>query len=94
MTRLERLKAALKTRDYEADTVDALLAFAYYAGREEATKESHDKYTALIEGQNKRAATCRYHHMVRYIIGEQKYIYSPDYAGDKLETYGDIETVL
>lgn len=94
MTRIERVKAAIKAGGYEKDTLDALIAFAYYAGREEATKESHDKYNALIEEQNKRADECRYSHMAHKVVGDQKYIYSPDYAGDMLETYGSDETEL
>ena len=55
MTIIERVKTALKTGDYEKDSLDKLISMAYYIGRESATKEVSDLYNDLIAEQNKRA---------------------------------------
>ena len=81
---------------YDMDTDDwrKLVAMAYYLGRESATKEVSDKYKELIHNQRKRASECRYKNMANKIIGNQDYIYFPDYAGDMTALFGSDETNL
>lgn len=70
-------------------TVDKMIAMAYYMGYEMATREVSDQYNTLIAAQRKRANACRYSKMANAIIGDQDYIYSPDYAGDMTNTFGN-----
>ena len=90
-----RIKEAVyKLDNKDDDTLDKLLAIAYYMGREEATKEISDKYNALLAEQRRRAEQRRYYKMAREIIGESQMIYSPDYAGEMGSTFGDDLTAL
>lgn len=93
-TLINRVKAACNNCDMEHDTIDKLIAFAYYMGREEATREVSDKYTALIERQRERAAACRYKHMAATVVGPERYIYSSDYAQEMTGLFGSDTTQL
>lgn len=94
-TARNRIKEAVhKSDNKDDDTLDKLLAIAYYMGREEATKEISDKYNALLAEQRRRAEQCRYYKMAREVIGESQMIYSPDYAGEIGSTFGDDLTAL
>lgn len=92
MTIIERVKSALKTTGYDKDSLDKLIAMAYYIGRESATRKVSDDYNALIAEQKKRADECRYTHMAHKVIGDKNYIYHSDYAGDMTATFGSDET--
>lgn len=91
----DRIKEAVYAdKDMESDNLNKLLALAYYMGREEATRETSDKYNAVLEAQRKRAEACRYYKMAAAIIGNFKAVYSPDYAGEMSLTFGDDVTEL
>ncbi len=92
MTIIERVKTALKTGNYEKDSLDKLISMAYYIGRESATKEVSDLYNDLIADQNKRADECRYNIMAHKVVGDHRYIYRSDYAGDMTASFGSDET--
>ena len=92
MTIIERVKSAIKASDYENDSLNKLVAMAYYMGREDATRRVSDDYTALIAEQNKRADECRYSRMAHKIVGDKNYIHHTDYAGDMTATFGSDET--
>lgn len=94
MTILERVKSIINGRwdivgnQNKPASIDKMILMAYYIGRESATKEVSDKYTALIKEQRERAGNCRYHKMANVIIGDKDYIYSCDYAQDMTTTFG------
>jgi len=95
MTVLERVKECVNHNgnvDYDVDSIEKVIALAYFIGREEATKEVSDKYTALLAEQRERANNCRYKHLAHSVIGDTDYIYSPDYAQDMTATFGSDET--
>ena len=92
MTILEKVKGGVNNLNCDVDSIEKVIALAYFIGREEATKEVSDKYTALLTEQRKRANNCRYKHMVHSIIGDTEFIYSPDYAQDMTATFGSDET--
>ena len=73
MTIIERVKSAIKASDYENDSLNKLIAMAYYMGREDATRRVSDDYTALIAEQNKRADECRYSRMAQNCWGQELY---------------------
>lgn len=77
-----------KGYDMETDDVSKLVAIAYFMGREEAAKEICDKARAVYSEQRERANACRYHNLANKIIGNIKYIYSSDYAGDMTAMFG------
>lgn len=90
-----RIKEAVySSDDKEDDKLDKLLALAYYMGREEATREVSNKYNAVLEAQRQRAEACRYHKMAAAIVGDVKFVYSPNYAGEVTATFGNDETEL
>ena len=92
MTILEKVKTCVENHDCDKDCVEKLIALAYFIGREEATKEVSDKYTALLSEQRERANNCRYKHLAHFVIGDTRYIYFPDYAQDMTATFGSDET--
>lgn len=95
MTAKERIMQIVNNRtNMDADTAEKLIYLAYYIGRESATKETSDKYNALIAAQNERAEKSRYRHFAKSIIGDQKYIYCSDYAGEMTSIFGNDITNL
>jgi ABC-type enterochelin transport system substrate-binding protein len=94
MTLIERVKVALDNADYEKDTIDKLINFAYFMGRETAVKELADKYTALIDEQRARAVQCRYSNMAMKVIGDKRFIYASDYRQDMTGLFGSDETAI
>ena len=93
-TIIERIREAVDHFDVDADSIDNLIACAYYIGREEATREVSDNYTKLIRQQRERASQCRYHKMANDVIGPDDYIYHSDYGMNVLEQFGSNETSL
>jgi hypothetical protein len=94
MTIIERVKQCVKSLDCETDSIEKVIALAYYIGKEEATREVSDSYKKLIQEQRKRAAECRYKHMAEKVIGDQNYIYFSDYAGDITGLFGSDDTKI
>lgn len=91
MTYKVLLKIALKNYwDWNKDPeAIKIMQYAYYAGKERATKIICDKASEIFAEQRKRAKECRYHKMAEQIIGGQTMIYSPHYSGDFQEAFGD-----
>ncbi len=77
----ERTREAIANHDFSngQESIDALIAYAYYLGKCEATKEVSDKYADLLAEQHKKADECRYHRMANEIVGDKDYIYTGDY---------------
>lgn len=102
MTLIERVRHSMEwdeeKRDYrndmESDNLDRLISFAYYMGREEATRQISDQYNALIQQMRARANACRYPHMANRIIGDRDFIYSNDYGQAFMSTFGRDKTDL
>lgn len=78
----------------EDDTAAKLITLAYHMGREAATKEVSDDYNALLAAQRERAKACRYHRMAAAVIGDERYIYNPDYRGDVTAEFASDKTAL
>lgn len=95
MTIIERIKAAIEDyNNWREDSIDKLIAVAYYVGREEATRQVSDAYAAHISKQKARAAKCRYKHMAAEIVGPEDYLYCGDYAMEFSQSFGQDETSL
>ena len=94
MTIKERVMQCVENLDCENDTIEKLVALAYFMGKEEATKEVSDAYTELIRGQIKRAVNCRYNYMAMEVVGKTDHIYFPDYGGDMTGIFGSDETEI
>lgn len=94
MTVIERVKQCVDTFDCEKDTVEKIIALAYYIGRESATTETSNKYKKLICEQKERADKCHYRHMAHKIIGDTDYIYCPDYGCEMTGMFGSDETMI
>lgn len=92
MTIKERIEQCIEILDCEKDTVEKVIALAYYIGRETATREVSNDYKKLIKKQRERANNCRYKHMANEIIGNNDYIYYPDYGCEMTAMFGDDET--
>lgn len=94
----DRIKQIVNNRDTDmsedSDTWEKLVKLAYWMGRESATKETSDKYVKLIAMQNERAKKTRFIHLARQIIGDQEYIYCPDYDGFYTGVFGNDNTNL
>jgi len=80
----------------DPDNIRKLIAMAYYMGRETATREICDRHNQQMTDMRKRADTCRYHIMANAIIGDRTadQIYSGDYAGEMMGTFGADEINL
>lgn len=82
MTTYERVKQALSNYNFDDENgngVNELIAYAYFLGRCEKSKELCDKTHSIFERQRNRAEKCRYHKMANDIIGKQTFIYDGDY---------------
>jgi len=94
MTIRERILKALENREMETDSIDKIIALAYYMGKEQGVKEVCDSAKAIFTEQQKRAVESRYHNMAMAIQGNINYIYHPDYAGDMTAEFGSDRTVI
>lgn len=94
MTIIECVKECVNALDCEKDSIEKVIALAYYIGKEEATREVSDSYKKLIQEQRKRAAKCRYKHMANDIIGNQNYIYFSDYDSAMTGLFGSDDTKI
>lgn len=74
--------------DLDKDSFEKAIKIAYMMGRESAAKEVSGRYNDHIAEQRERAKACRYSHMAEKIVGEETYIYSPDYAGEFTAEFG------
>ena len=86
MTYYERLQNALHSEVNEG-TLDDLLKYAYYAGKEKGVREASDMADARWREQVKKAEACRYYKMAMEIVGEaaehtcgKGFTYHPDYS--------------
>ena len=69
-------------------TIEKMILMAYEIGREDATKDVSDQYTAMLSEIRDRADKCRYYRMAGQVVGDQKYIQTTDYAGRVTEMFG------
>ena len=92
LDRINQATAAVTANN--ASDLDKLIAWAYWIGQEHATVTVSDEYAALIQEQRQRAANCRYYRMANAIIGEQNYIYLPNYRQDHAKAAETEQTAL
>lgn len=88
MTYKERLKKALSCIKTDEDSIDRLIAYAYYAGREQATREYSREVKKVLKAQKERASSLRYNKLGLYVQGDIDYIRSGDYAGCYQDEFG------
>lgn len=102
MTKSELLKSILNDSENKGiygSGIDAMIAYAYFAGREDATKELSDRYSKVIETIKDKINDDRYHKYLNSVVfgdysdyefyqKDQNFIYSSDYAGDFQATFG------
>lgn len=63
MTIYERIIDAIVNFSCETDSIDKIIALAYFIGREDAIKEYANKVNAVFSEQKKKANDCRYSNM-------------------------------
>ena len=91
----DRLAEALNNfTKADVGSLDRLLAYAYYAGREQATRAYADKVREVLKEQQERARSLRYYKLGMYVQGNIDYVYSSDYAGDYQAEFGNDLTDL
>lgn len=101
MTYYERLKKAISGDAETIDdipqegTLDSLLMYAYFVGKEDGVRAVSDRATAKWKEQLRKAKACRYWRMAVEIVGEgdpwthgRGFVYHPDYAGDYGADFG------
>ena len=82
MTTYERVKKALESYNFDDENgngVNELIAYAYFLGKCEKSKELCDKAHSMLEAQLNRAKGCRYHKMAEDVVGRQTILYDGDY---------------
>lgn len=82
MTTYERVKKALESYNFDDENgngVNELIAYAYFLGKCEKSKELCDKAHSMFEAQHNRAKGCRYHKMAEDVVGRQTILYDGDY---------------
>lgn len=89
-----RINQALHLQLDGTDSIDKIIAIAYYMGAEAAVKQHSDKVNAVFRAQKERAEVCRYHKLAMQIQGDVDYVYDSHHAGDITATFGDDETDL
>lgn len=92
MTIIERIRQIVASEidlsEEKPASLEKLVYIAYFMGREEATREVSDKYSAHIAEQHKRADACRYSRMANAVVGPERFIYSGDYACEMTGLFG------
>jgi hypothetical protein len=94
MKRAERIMEALRSHHMKDDSIESLLATAYWMGREAEAKILGDKMSKHIASQRKRAKDCRYHKMAESVVGTEQFIYSPNYEPLMTNEFGNDETKI
>lgn len=92
MTIKQRIRKCLKSWDGETDTIEKIVAVAYYMGREDAAREICNKAENIFREQMKRAMQCRYRNTAIKVQGNVRIIYSPDYSCTVGDTFGEDDT--
>lgn len=92
MTIIERVKECINNLECEKDSVEKVIALAYYMGLEKGTRQTSNEYKKLIQQQRERAENCRYKHMANAVIGDQNYIYCSNYDMAMTGIFGSDET--
>ena len=91
----DRLAEALNNfTKADVGSLDRLLAYAYYAGREQAIRAYSAKVREVLKEQQDRARSLRYNKLGLYVQGNLDYVYSSDYAGDYQDEFGNDLTDL
>ena len=91
----DRLAEALSNfTEADVGSLDRLLAYAYYAGREQAIRAYSAKVREVLKEQQDRARSLRYNKLGLYVQGNLDYVYSSDYAGDYQDEFGNDLTDL
>ena len=92
MTIIERVKSVVHSDVDLCSTgtasIEKMIAMAYWMGREEAARQVSDMYSKHIAEQRERAEKCRYRHMAEAVVGNERFLYCSDYAGDMTGTFG------
>lgn len=92
MTIIERVKSVVHSDVDLCSTgtasIEKMIAMAYWMGREEAARQVSDMYNAHLAEQRKRAEKCRYRYMAEAVVGDERFLYCPDYSGEMTETFG------
>jgi hypothetical protein len=92
MKAIDKVNELVSQNGPEPSTLEQLVVFAYYMGREEATKRICDEHNRRIKVMRDRANAMRYYKLASSVIGaEGSMIYSSDYAGDVISTFGNDE---
>lgn len=93
-TMLDAVKRIISDKNalYSGDTIERLIAFAYFYGREQATKETSDAYRSMIKDMRKRAEKSRYTSLINEAIGEKNYLLFNDYTGRITKEIGSLDT--
>ena len=76
MTVKERIERALENREMETDSIDKIIALAYYMGREQAAKEICDNARQIFAEQilhQERAGESRYYKYALRLQGDAEY---------------------
>lgn len=81
--------------DFEGDSLEKLIAMAYWIGREEAVVEVSDIYGEHLHAQTERARASRFHAFAERILDNGPgYIYHPDYSKEMSAAFGGDETAF
>lgn len=80
--------------DMDADSWEKIVKVAYWYGREKQARTLCNRVDKIFEGQQERALEVRYWRMASKVVGPYKNLYSPDYAMDYTNTFGDDKTEL
>lgn len=77
------------------DTIERIVAAAYFMGYEKGIKNASDEYTKLLREQKERAKKERYHNIAMRVQGNIDYIWMYNYSEPtKNELITDYETNL
>lgn len=75
------LKSIMDADDKNLTREEKAIRYAYWIGREEATKHVSDKYNTLLAEQIERAKACRYHRLAMDVQGGHTHLYMEDCSG-------------
>ncbi len=92
MTIKQRIKQCIKSWDGEVDSIEKLVAVAYYMGKEHAARKLCNEAQDIFAEQIKRAKQCRYWRTAMNVQGNIHMIFSPNYGGDVSGIFGDDDT--